>query len=83
MGPRGSASHLLVEDVVCFLPTAIDTVDSGAVAPGWEGHGLHGDQLDLIGQAPAVVGRAGHAVHMLEDGGRRQLLVMAVHGWRT
>lgn len=39
------------------------------------GDGLHGDQLDLTRAPPAGLGGAGEPVHVLEDGGRRGLLV--------
>ena len=79
----GSVSHLLVKAAVCLWPSAVNTVDSGAVVLGRDSHGLHGDQLNLIGQATGAVGRARHAVHMLKDGGRGETRVMAGHGRRT
>lgn len=53
-------------------------VDGGALGhPGRHGrtllsrhwHGLHGDQLDFVGDTASAVSRARHAVHMLKDGG--------------
>lgn len=57
-------------------------IDGGAVQR-WEGHGLHGDQLDLAGESPARVRAARHPVDVFEDGGRGQLLVGAVDRRRT
>ena len=53
---------------------------------GWseergEGHGLHGDELDLVGKSPACLRGAGHAVDVLEDGRSGGQLLCTPHGW--
>ena len=57
------------------------SVDAGS-EQRWDGHGLHGDELDLVGEPPAGLHGAGHTVHVLEDGrrgGRR--LLRTTHRW--
>lgn len=35
----------------------------------WEGHGLHGNKLDFVGESPACIGTARHPVNVFKDGG--------------
>lgn len=57
-------------------------VDGGAAQWG-EGHGLHGDELDFVGEPSACICCARHPIDVFKDGGRGQLLVCAIHRRRT
>ncbi len=56
-------------------------VDWGTVQ-WWDGHGLHGDKLDFVGESPACICGPRHPIDVFKDGGRGQL-VCAVHRGRT
>lgn len=55
----------------------------GRAVQRWDRHGLHGNELDFVGEPPARVCGARHPIDMFKDGGRGQMFICAIHRWRT